>query len=31
LANTPEQFESAMREDFRRWDGLIKRFNITLE
>lgn len=28
---TPKEFESIMREDFRRWDDLIKRFNITLE
>ena len=28
---TPKQFESIMREEFRRWDDLIKRFNITLE
>ena len=28
---TPQQFETIMREDFRRWDALIKRFNITLE
>lgn len=28
---TPKQFESIMRDDYRRWDALIKRFNITLE
>ncbi|QRR33989.1 tripartite tricarboxylate transporter substrate binding protein [Hydrogenophaga sp. YM1] len=28
---TPKQFETIMREDFRRWDALIKRFNITNE
>jgi tripartite-type tricarboxylate transporter receptor subunit TctC len=28
---TPQEFETIMREDFRRWDELIKRFNITLE
>lgn len=28
---TPKQFESIMREDYRRWDELIKRFNMSLE
>lgn len=28
---TPKQFEDILHEDFRRWDALIKRFNITLE
>lgn len=27
----PDQFRRALREDFRRWDGLIKRFGITLD
>lgn len=28
---TPQQFEAAMRDDFQRWDALIKRFNIKLD
>lgn len=28
---TPSQFEAFMREDFRRWDALIKQFNISLQ
>lgn len=28
---TPKQFEGIMREDFSRWDALIKRFNIAIE
>lgn len=28
---TPQQFESTLREDFQRWDSLIKRFNIALD
>ena len=28
---SPKQFEALMREDFRRWDELIKRFQISLD
>lgn len=28
---SPQQFEATMREDFQRWDELIKRFHITLD
>ena len=28
---TPKQFEAILHEDFRRWDVLIKRFNIAVE
>lgn len=28
---TPKQFETIMHDDFRRWDALIKRFNIVVE
>lgn len=28
---TPQAFATILRDDFRRWDDLIKRFNITVE
>lgn len=28
---TPKQFETILHEDYRRWDTLIKRFNIAVE
>ena len=28
---SPKQFEAILHEDFRRWDALIKRFNIAVE
>ena len=30
-ATTPKQFESILQDDFRRWDALIRRFNIAIE